>query len=59
MCVVNPGCFADRLIQKAFAEHLEKVLGWESAYAWNNEVFGTHQPSPRALLPVGEGIGGA
>jgi len=25
----------DRLVQKTFAEHLEKVLGWESVYACN------------------------
>ncbi len=23
----------DRLVQRTFAEHLEKVLGWESVYA--------------------------
>ncbi|MEM5387874.1 type I restriction endonuclease subunit R [Paraburkholderia phymatum] len=32
----------DRLVQKTFAEHLEKVLGWESIYAWNEETFGPH-----------------
>src|SRR6185437_16213479 len=30
----------DQLVQAAFAEHLEKVLGWESIYAWTNETFG-------------------
>lgn len=30
----------DRLVQQTFAEHLEKVLGWESVYAYNNESFG-------------------
>lgn len=30
----------DRLVQMTFAEHLEKVLGWESVYAWNEEAFG-------------------
>ena len=30
----------DRLVQKTFADHLEKVLGWESVYAWNRETFG-------------------
>jgi len=25
----------DRLVQQTFAEHLEKVLGWESLYACN------------------------
>lgn len=30
----------DRLVQKTFADHLEKVLGWESVYAWNEETFG-------------------
>ena len=32
----------DRLVQRTFAEHLEKVLGWVSVYAYNNETFGTH-----------------
>ena len=32
----------DRLVQATFAEHLEKVLGWESVYAWNKETFGTN-----------------
>src|ERR1017187_2589072 len=30
----------DRLVQATFATHLETVLGWESAYAWNEETFG-------------------
>ena len=30
----------DRLVQRTFAEHLEKELGWESVYAWNQETFG-------------------
>src|SRR5437763_19846 len=30
----------DRLVQKTFAEHLRDQLGWESAYAWNEETFG-------------------
>jgi type I restriction enzyme R subunit len=30
----------DRLVQQTFAEHLEKVLGWESIYAYNAETFG-------------------
>ncbi len=30
----------DRLVQRTFAEHLEKVLGWESVYAYNTETFG-------------------
>jgi type I restriction enzyme R subunit len=30
----------DRLVQATFAEHMEKVLGWESVYAWNDETFG-------------------
>ena len=31
----------DRLVRRTFAEHLEKVLGWESVYAYNNETFGS------------------
>ena len=23
-----------RLVQQTFADHLEKVLGWDSVYAW-------------------------
>ena len=30
----------DRLVQATFAEHLEQVLGWDGAYAWNQERFG-------------------
>ena len=30
----------DRLVQATFATHLEKVLGWDSVYAWNDESFG-------------------
>jgi len=30
----------DRLVQATFASHLEKTLGWESVYAWNQETFG-------------------
>ena len=30
----------DRLVQATFASHLEEKLGWESAYAWNQETFG-------------------
>jgi type I restriction enzyme R subunit len=30
----------DRLVQATFAEHLEKMLGWNSDYAWNDETFG-------------------
>ena len=29
----------DRLVQATFAEHLEKVLGWDSVYAWNEETL--------------------
>jgi type I restriction enzyme R subunit len=30
----------DRLVQATFANHLEKVLGWDSIYAWKQETFG-------------------
>jgi hypothetical protein len=30
----------DRLVQATFAYHLEKVLGWDSVYAHNEETFG-------------------
>ena len=32
----------DRLVQQTFAEYLHDVLGWESVYAWNQEIFGPH-----------------
>jgi type I restriction enzyme R subunit len=37
---VTPINGEDRLVQATFAEHLEKMLGWESVYAWNEETFG-------------------
>lgn len=30
----------DRLVQQTFAEHLEKMLGWDGVYAWKKETFG-------------------
>ncbi|UHD18317.1 type I restriction endonuclease subunit R [Thiocapsa bogorovii] len=30
----------DRLVQETFADHLHRVLGWDSLYAWNQETFG-------------------
>jgi type I restriction enzyme, R subunit len=38
----------DRLVQKTFAEHLEKALGWESVYAYNVETFGPQGTLGRA-----------
>jgi type I restriction enzyme R subunit len=32
----------DRLVQQTFAEYLHDVLGWDSVYAWNQEIFGPH-----------------
>ena len=29
----------DRLVQKTFADHLEKALGWDSVYAWNQKSY--------------------
>jgi type I restriction enzyme R subunit len=37
---VTPINGEDRLVQATFAEHLERALGWESVYAWNDETFG-------------------
>jgi type I restriction enzyme R subunit len=31
----------DTLVQQTTAEYLQKQLGWESVYAYNNEAFGT------------------
>ncbi|MEO7318836.1 MAG: type I restriction endonuclease [Chthoniobacteraceae bacterium] len=30
----------DRLVQKTFVDHLRDALGWESVYAFNDEMFG-------------------
>jgi type I restriction enzyme R subunit len=38
----------DRLSQQTFADHLEKVLGWENVYAYNAETFGPHGTLGRA-----------
>ncbi len=38
----------DRLVQATFAEHLEKELGWENVYAWNQEDFGLNSLLGRA-----------
>ena len=40
----------DRLVQATFAEHLEKVLGWDSVYAWNQETFGAEGTLGRGLV---------
>ena len=37
---VTPVNSEDRLVQATFAQHLERVLGWDSVYAWNEETFG-------------------
>lgn len=38
----------DRLVQQTFAEHLAKVLGWDSVYAYKTETFGPHGTLGRA-----------
>ena len=30
----------DRLVQKSFAEYLERVLRWDSVYTYNDEASG-------------------
>lgn len=30
----------DRLVQRTFAEYLDKALGWDSVYTYNTETFG-------------------
>ena len=37
---VTPINSEDRLVQATFAEHLERVLGWDGIYTWNEETFG-------------------
>src|SRR5437899_8607774 len=38
----------DRLVQQTFAEHLRRVLGWESVYAYKTETFGPQGTLGRA-----------
>ncbi|MDP1858016.1 MAG: type I restriction endonuclease subunit R [Gemmatimonadaceae bacterium] len=38
----------DRLVQQTFADHLARVLGWDSVYAYNAETFGPHGTLGRA-----------
>ena len=38
----------DRLVQATFAEHMEKVLGWESVYAYTTETLGPNGTLGRA-----------
>jgi type I restriction enzyme R subunit len=38
----------DRLVQTTFADHLRKVLGWESVFAHNEETFGSSGTLGRA-----------
>src|SRR5688572_8496458 len=38
----------DRLVQQTFADYLEKVLGWESVYAYKTEVLGSSGTLGRA-----------
>ncbi len=37
----------DRLVQRTFAEHLEKVLGWESVYA---QCYPSHAESGKYCI---------
>ena len=45
---VTPINSEDRLVQATFAKHLERVLGWDNIYAWNEETFGSHGTLGRA-----------
>ena len=38
---VTPINSEDQLVQATFAQHLEKVLDWNSVFAWNEETFGS------------------
>jgi type I restriction enzyme R subunit len=46
----------DRLVQRTFAEHLEKVLGWESVYAYNAETFGPQSTLGRGVHQPADGL---
>ena len=37
---MNAALTEDALVQRTIADYLETELGWESAYAWNREIFG-------------------
>ena len=41
----------DALVRQTTAEYLERQLGWESVYAYNNEDFG-----PTSLLGLAGGL---
>ena len=43
---VTPVNSEDRLVQATFAQHLERALGWDSIYAWNEETFGSDGTDP-------------
>ena len=45
---VTPVNSEDRLVQAPFADHVERVLGWDSIYAWNQETFGPNGTLGRA-----------
>jgi len=38
----------DRLVQRTFADHLDKALGWDNVYAYNTETFGAQGTLGRA-----------
>ena len=38
--MASGGYTEDTLVQQTTAEYLEKELGWESVYAYNEETFG-------------------
>ena len=40
-----------RLVQQTFADHLEKVLGWDSVYVYSAEAFGPHGMLGRTSAP--------
>jgi type I restriction enzyme, R subunit len=48
----------DRLVQRTFAEYLDRELGWRSVYAFNDEAFGPDgtlgRSSPREVVLVRE-----
>ena len=44
----------DHLVQKTFADYLHNTLGWNSAYAWNDEdLWPRRKPSALSGLNFG------
>ena len=48
----------DTLVQQTTAEYLERQLGWQSVFAYNNELF-TANPHPHPFSQCEKGATGS